>query len=75
MKSFTSVETICGYTNGGVKPRGLADHLARLEEERWGNGEAEGLGGLEVDDQLERGGLLHGQVGRRGPFKNRAYTK
>ncbi len=29
-------------------------------EKAWGHGEAEGLGGLEVDDQLELHGLLHG---------------
>jgi len=39
----------------------LLDHLVRLEEHGWGNGEAEGLGRLEVDDQLELGGLLHGR--------------
>jgi hypothetical protein len=46
----------------------LADHLVGLEEERRGNGAAEGLGGLEVDDQLERRGLLHRQVGGQGSF-------
>src|SRR5262249_52628836 len=40
----------------------LSDHLVRLEEERRGNREAERFGGLEVDDQLELRGLLHGQV-------------
>jgi hypothetical protein len=34
---------------------GLPDDLVRLEEERRGNGKAEGLRRLEVDDQLERG--------------------
>lgn len=32
---------------------GSPAHLVRLEKERWGNREAEGLGGLEVDDQFE----------------------
>jgi hypothetical protein len=44
---------------------GSAEHLVRLEEEGWWNGQAERLGGLEVDDQFEPGGLLHGEV---GPF-------
>src|SRR5438445_586450 len=38
----------------------LLEHLVRLEEDGWGNRQAEGLGGLEVDDQLELRGLLHG---------------
>jgi len=29
----------------------LADHLVGLEEEGWGDGQAEGLGGFEVDDE------------------------
>src|SRR5882724_2458815 len=47
----------------------LLDHLVRLEENGWGNGEAEGLGGLEVDHQLEFGGLLHGEVGWFGAMQ------
>jgi hypothetical protein len=45
---------------------GLPDYLGGLEEEGRGNGEAQGLGGLEVDDQLERGGLFHQEpLGRK----------
>ena len=46
----------------------LLDHLIRpLQERRWDR-QAEGLGGLEVDDQLERGGLLDGKIaGFRAP--------
>src|SRR6202158_3010316 len=39
------------------------DHLIRPLEERLGDRQAEGLGGLEVDDQLELRWLLDGQVG------------
>jgi hypothetical protein len=36
----------------------LFDHLIRPLQERLGDREAEGLGGLEVDDQFELGGLF-----------------
>jgi hypothetical protein len=39
-----------------------ADHLSRLEEEGWRDGQVEDLGGLEVDDELECRGLLHRQA-------------
>ncbi len=42
--------------------RWLLDHLIRLEEKARRDSEAEGLGGLQVDDQLELHGVLHGQV-------------
>ncbi len=48
----------------------LADHLGRLEEEGWRDGQVEGLGRLEVDDELKRHGLLHRQVGRLGAFED-----
>jgi hypothetical protein len=44
---------------GGIRPRGSAEHLVGLEEQRRGNGQAKLLRGLEVDDQLACGGLLH----------------
>ena len=47
-----------------------SDHLVGLEEECWGNRQAESLGGLEVDDQLELERLLHGQVGRLDAFED-----
>ena len=45
------------------------EYLSRLEEDGWGDREAEGLGGLEVDDQLELHWLLHGKVGRLRDFQ------
>src|SRR2546428_5660500 len=48
----------------------LLDHLIRLEKEGRGDGEAECFGGLEVNDQLELGGLLHRQLGGAGTFQN-----
>ena len=49
---------------------GSADHLVGLEEDRRGDGEAQGLGGLEIDDQLELHGLLYGEITRFGAFQN-----
>src|SRR5713101_6164939 len=40
----------------------LLDHLIRPQEERLRDRQAEGLGGLEVDDKLELGRLLDGKV-------------
>ena len=39
------------------------DHVIRPDEDGLGEREAEGLGGLEVEDQIEARGLLYGQVG------------
>ena len=35
--------------NGDVLLAGSADHLSSLEEQRWGNSQAQNLGGLELD--------------------------
>src|SRR5258706_13472358 len=48
----------------------LFDHLIRPEQERFRDGQAEGLGGLEIDDQLELRGLLHGEIGGLGPLED-----
>src|SRR5262249_61956003 len=59
-------------TSGGgdARRRGSADDLVGLEEQRRGDRQAEGTGGLEVDDQLELRGLLDRQVSRLGPFED-----
>jgi hypothetical protein len=51
---------------GGARRRGLLEHLGRLEEEGWGNGNPKGLGRLQVDHQRECGRLLDRQIGRVG---------
>ena len=52
------------------KLAGSPDHLVRLEQQRRRDGETEGMGGLEVDDQLELRGLLHRQVAWLGAFQD-----
>src|ERR671925_612080 len=42
---------------------GSAEHFIGVEEEGWGNRQAQGLGGLEVNDQLELCRLFHGPAG------------
>jgi hypothetical protein len=44
----TDVDVSCRKMIDG--PPESADHLGRLEEEGWGDGEAQRRGGLEVDD-------------------------
>src|SRR5258707_15389820 len=48
----------------------LFDYLIRPQQERLWDRQAEGLGGLEVDDQLELGGLLDGQVAYLGTLED-----
>jgi hypothetical protein len=44
------------------------DHLVGASEERGRHGQAQRLGGLEIDYQLELGWLLDGQVRGLSPF-------
>src|SRR5713226_249385 len=46
------------------------DHLIRPLQERLGDRQAEGLGGLEVDDQLELGRLFDGKIAGLGSFED-----
>src|SRR5262245_31599597 len=43
-------------------PARLLDHLIRQDEERRGERDPEGVGRLQVEHQVELGGLLHRQV-------------
>src|SRR5215470_6505127 len=46
------------------------DHLIRPRQQRRRDRQAESLGGLEVDHQLELGGLLDGEAGRLRAFED-----
>jgi hypothetical protein len=48
----------------------LLDHLVRLEQERRRDREAQGLGGLQVDDEIELHRPLHRQVPWLGAFRD-----
>jgi len=47
----------------------LLDHLIRPLQERRRERQTEGLGGLEIDDQLELRRLLEGEIGGLGAFR------
>ena len=50
----------------------LIDHLVGAAEQREREGNAERFGGLEIEDQLDLGGLLNGQVGWLFTLENAA---
>src|SRR5688572_9761997 len=50
------------------------DHLVRPQQQRRRDRQIEGLGGLEIDDQLELGGLLDGQVSGSGAPEDPVYV-
>ena len=56
---------ICQFwTHGPQQTASSFDHLVGARDKRHRRGEAEHFGGLEVDDKLEFGRLLHRKVGR-----------
>src|SRR3970040_2366706 len=48
----------------------LLDDLVGAKQQRLRNGQAQGLGGLEVDDELELGRLLDREIGRLGALED-----
>src|SRR5262249_6617592 len=50
------------------------DELVRSDEEGLWDGKSKGLSGLEVDDELELGGLLDREISGLGPFENLVYV-
>jgi hypothetical protein len=56
--------------SAGSKKVSWFDHFVDARQDRWRDGEAERLGGLEIDDQRERGRLHDPQVGGLGTLEN-----
>src|SRR5258706_9490384 len=56
-------------------PFSWIDHLIRPLQEGLGDGQAEGLGGPEVDHQLELRRLLDGEVGRLRAFQDLVHVR
>jgi hypothetical protein len=54
--------------------RSLLNDLGGLEQHVRGDGEAEGVGGPEIDHEVEFTGLLDGEVGGLGAFKDTRST-
>src|SRR5712692_9313803 len=70
-RGLASAERLKGSASSTLsRTPSLLDHLIGPLQERRRDREAEGLGGLEVDHELELGGLLHGKVGRLGTLRN-----
>jgi hypothetical protein len=58
-----------GSTPSCRSPASLDDLVGAGEQRLWDH-YAQRLGGLEIDDQLKRGWLLDGQIGRLGALQN-----
>src|SRR6266849_5442226 len=63
-------------TRASARPRltRLLNHFIRSAEYRLRNSQSEGPGGLEIDHQLERGGLLDRQIAGLGAFEDLVYV-
>src|SRR6266567_3186222 len=57
-------------TGGTQRPFSWMNYFVRPRQQRGRDRQAQGLGRLEVDHQLELGGLLDGQIGRLGPLQD-----
>src|SRR6266705_2676321 len=68
--SACSARPLALFEPAPVCPARLLNHLICQEKQGWGYRHPECLGGLEVDDQFELRGLLHGQVGGLAPLQD-----
>jgi hypothetical protein len=66
---FAGVEFFSPWTEAVIL-RTLLNHLVGAQQERFGDGQPDRLGGLHIDDQLEFCRLLHRQVRGFGALQN-----
>jgi hypothetical protein len=60
---------VCAEELAALVEHGLLDHVVRPSQDRRWDRQAEGLGGFEVDDELESCGLLAGRSAGFAPLR------
>ena len=68
--AFRAQGRLCHLSAINRHNRQLFDLLVGAQQDRWGYGKAERLGGLEVDEHLELGRKLHREIARLRAAQN-----
>src|SRR5262249_13328655 len=66
----TGMSALCQSRPNAPQQRTSLENLVGAAGQRQRNGDAERTSGLQVDEHLDFGGLLHRQIGRLAAFKN-----
>src|SRR6266498_2998510 len=69
VRVMTPLVCLCSFFAFCIFPFALLDHLVRSRQNVGRNREADLLGGLQVDDELELRRLLHRQIGGLGSLQ------
>src|SRR5262245_66344669 len=64
------MSALCQKRTNASQQKASLENLVGTAGQRQRNGDAERTGGLQVDEHLDFGGLLHRQIGRLAAFKN-----
>src|SRR5262245_66033291 len=64
------MSALCQKRTYASQQKASLENLVGTAGQRQRNGDAERTGGLQVDEHLDFGGLLHRQIGRLAAFKN-----